>query len=82
MSGFFCVFYQNQVELSMALCYTFTKVKGRKQNEIRWKEKMGMLLKRITNSSDPMYQEALKLYQISFPYHEQRENFARRDFKR
>lgn len=33
MSGFFCVFYQNPVELSMALCYTFTKVKGRKQNE-------------------------------------------------
>lgn len=79
MSGFFCVFYQNQVELSMALCYTFTKVKGRKQNEIRWKEKMGMLLKRITNSSDPMYQEALKLYQISFPYHEQREKISQEE---
>ena len=66
----------------MALCYIFTKVKERKQDKIRWKEEMEMLLKRITNSSDPMYQEALKLYQISFPYHEQRETLARRDFKR
>lgn len=32
-----------------------------------------MILKRITNISHPMYQEALNLYQISFPYHEQRE---------
>ncbi len=32
-----------------------------------------MVLKRITNTSHPMYCEALKLYQISFPYHEQRE---------
>lgn len=31
-----------------------------------------MVLKRITNISDPMYHKALKLYQISFPYHEQR----------
>ncbi len=32
-----------------------------------------MVLKRITDISDPMYREALTLYQISFPYHEQRE---------
>lgn len=32
-----------------------------------------MFLKRITDSSDPMYHETLKLYQTSFPYHEQRE---------
>ena len=32
-----------------------------------------MILKRITNRSHPMYQEALNLHQISFPYHEQRE---------
>ncbi len=32
-----------------------------------------MILKRITNISDSMYHEALKLYQMSFPYHEQRE---------
>ncbi len=32
-----------------------------------------MILKRIVNRSHPMYCEALKLYQISFPYHEQQE---------
>ena len=32
-----------------------------------------MVLKRITNISHPMYCEALRLYQISFPCHEQRE---------
>ncbi len=32
-----------------------------------------MILKRITLTSHPMYHEALKLYQISFPVHEQRE---------
>lgn len=32
-----------------------------------------MVLKRIMNISHPMYCKALKLYQISFPYHEQRE---------
>ena len=31
-----------------------------------------MILKRIIDISHPMYLEALKLYQISFPYHEQR----------
>lgn len=32
-----------------------------------------MVLKRMNNIAHPMYCEALKLYQISFPYHEQRE---------
>lgn len=32
-----------------------------------------MILKRITNISHPMYCEALKLYQISFPYHKENE---------
>lgn len=35
-----------------------------------------MLLKRITDTSHPMYHEALKLYRSSFPYHEQREKFS------
>lgn len=35
-----------------------------------------MLLKRITHPEHPMYHEALKLYQISFPYHEQRESIS------
>lgn len=35
-----------------------------------------MILKRITNTSHPMYFEALKLYQISFPYYEQREKYS------
>lgn len=35
-----------------------------------------MLLKRIMDVADPMYQEALKLYQISFPDHEQREKYS------
>lgn len=32
-----------------------------------------MILKRITSPLHPVYDEALKLYQISFPHHEQRE---------
>lgn len=32
-----------------------------------------MILKRINDTSDPLYPEALKLYAISFPHHEQRE---------
>ena len=35
-----------------------------------------MLLERVINPSHPMYFKALKLYQISFPYHEQREEFS------
>ena len=32
-----------------------------------------MELERITNIQHPLYQEAMNLYKISFPYHEQRE---------
>lgn len=32
-----------------------------------------MEIKRITHTSDPLYEKALALYQISFPAHEQRE---------
>lgn len=32
-----------------------------------------MELKRITNINNPIYENALNLYRISFPYHEQRE---------
>lgn len=32
-----------------------------------------MEFKRITNIQHPLYQEAMNLYKISFPYHEQRE---------
>lgn len=43
---------------------------------MNFKGKIEMILKRITNISHPMYHEALKLYQISFPYHEQREKHS------
>ena len=32
-----------------------------------------MHLERITNSTHPLYKQALELYQVSFPFHEQRE---------
>lgn len=35
-----------------------------------------MELERIVNIHHPLYQEALDLYKISFPYHEQRESFS------
>lgn len=35
-----------------------------------------MKLERIINPHHPMYQKALELYQISFPFHEQREKFS------
>ena len=35
-----------------------------------------MNLERITNELHPMYNEALELYKISFPLHEQREAFS------
>lgn len=35
-----------------------------------------MNLERITNILHPMYCRALELYQISFPFHEQREAFS------
>ncbi|MDD3336688.1 MAG: GNAT family N-acetyltransferase [Eubacteriales bacterium] len=35
-----------------------------------------MELKRITSIHHPLYQEALEIYQRSFPYHEQREPFS------
>ena len=35
-----------------------------------------MTFERITDSSHPMYNQALELYQISFPFHEQREAFS------
>ena len=35
-----------------------------------------MLLERVINPSHPIYFKALKLYQISFPCHEQREEFS------
>ena len=35
-----------------------------------------MKLERITNTQHPLYQEAMELYKISFPYHEQREFFS------
>lgn len=35
-----------------------------------------MFLKRITHREHPMYNEALKLYRNSFPYHEQRETIS------
>lgn len=38
-----------------------------------------MVLKRITNASHSMYQEALNLYRISFPYHERREGFSQKE---
>lgn len=38
-----------------------------------------MLFERITDPSHPMYEEALKLYQISFPSHEQREAFSQKE---
>ena len=38
-----------------------------------------MVLEYITNTSHPMYQEALNLYRISFPYHERRENFSQKE---
>lgn len=38
-----------------------------------------MILKRITQTEHPMYREALKLYQLSFPYHEQRESLSQKD---
>ena len=37
-----------------------------------------MRLERVTDSSHPMYNEALRLYQISFPYHEQREELSQK----
>lgn len=38
-----------------------------------------MFLKRITDLSDPMLEEALQLYHISFPYHERREERSQRE---
>lgn len=38
-----------------------------------------MIFKRITQTEHPMYHEALKLYQISFPYHEQRELISQKN---
>lgn len=38
-----------------------------------------MILKRIMSTSHPMYHEALKLYQMSFPYHEQREQSSQEE---
>ena len=38
-----------------------------------------MILKRIIQPQDPMYCEALKLYQVSFPYHEQREALSQKN---
>lgn len=35
-----------------------------------------MLLNRITHTEHLMYHEVLKLYQINFPYHEQRKAIA------
>ena len=35
-----------------------------------------MEIKRITHTSDPLYEKALALYQISFPAHEQRESLS------
>lgn len=35
-----------------------------------------MYLKRITDPFHPIYEQALELYQISFPFHEQREAFS------
>ena len=53
------------MDLCTALCYTLWDKAG-------FERAIEMLLKRITHVSHPMYHEALKLYQISFPYHEQR----------
>lgn len=46
---------------------------------MEFKEKLKIVLKRITNILDPMYYEALKLYQISFPHHEQRERHSQNE---
>jgi len=35
-----------------------------------------MNLERITSPLHPLYKQALELYQISFPFHEQREAFS------
>lgn len=38
-----------------------------------------MNLERITSPLHPMYKRALELYQISFPFHEQREEFSQNE---
>ena len=41
-------------------------------------EEICMRLERVTDSSHPMYNEALRLYRMSFPYHEQREELSQK----
>lgn len=48
------------------------------QSENVEQEEIRMRLERVTDSSHPMYNEALRLYQISFPYHEQREELSQK----
>lgn len=48
---------------------------GRKNVE---QEEICMHLERVTDSSHPMYNEALRLYRMSFPYHEQREELSQK----
>lgn len=38
-----------------------------------------MVFERIIDSSHPMYERAMELYKISFPFHEQREDFSQRE---
>ena len=50
--------------------------KTRQRDNSEVKEKLKMILKRITNILAPMYYKALGLYQMSFPDHEQREKHS------